>query len=312
MKRRAWLPVVGLALAAVFQATGLVLAQGETVSAEDFLARLRRAESLAELDGAAPSPARMEQVRDALGLPLDVDLGGWGLQVERDPVLQELSGETAEDFERAANRLRVLEGALEDAGQRQVPTADEVADALRGAYRSIAPTAPNPLDAILRGAADLIRALLDRLVSLLGGAGSGLAWIALAVVGAAAVVLLLRNFRLLPERILPDADGRRGGPERTDWATRADEAIRAGDLTEAVRALYLSLVVNLARAGLVADAPALTAGETRAAVARRRPALLPAVVRATDAYERVVYGGDTADERDLGHLREAAGLTRTT
>jgi hypothetical protein len=77
-----------------------------------------------------------------------------------------------------------------------------------------------------------------------------------------------------------------------------------------VRAFYVALLVALAARGVVADAPALTAGEARVAVRRVRPELFPTIAQATDTYERVVYGGDTPDAGDIQHLRDATTRVR--
>ena len=136
-----------------------------------------------------------------------------------------------------------------------------------------------------------------------------LAWVALILIGAIVVVYLFRA-RLVPDRVSSAGRADRGGSGPVDWAARAEEALRAGDLHEAVRTMYLALLATLAGRGIVADAPALTAGEARFAVQRRRPALFPAIARATDAYERVIYGGAVPDERDVEHLRDAAAEAR--
>ena len=120
---------------------------------------------------------------------------------------------------------------------------------------------------------------------------------------------LLRS-RLVPDRAASSGAQGRRHDRSVDWAARADEALRAGDLHEAVRASYLALLAVLAGRGIVANAPALTAGEARFAVRRARPGLFPAIARATESYERVIYGGETPDRADVDHLREATAEAR--
>ena len=273
-------------------------------------ARLDRALALADESAADPSTDRMEQIRDTVGLPAEVVVGEWTVLVPRDPILEALSGRSAGDFERAANRLRASQRAVADAQARAVPGREAVAEALDRAYRGVLQSSPSLVDRILRSAAELIAAVVYRLATAVGSV-SILAWgVLLALV--VAVLFLLRRARLVPDRLRPLPDGRRASAERVDWARRADDALRAGDLREAVRARYLSLVATLAGRGLLADAPALTAGEARAAVRRARPTIYPDIARATETYERVVYGGASPDEHAVQELREAEARARTT
>ncbi len=201
-----------------------------------------------------------------------------------------------------------LERSFADAVSAQPVDSARVAAALDEAYRGVVPPRPDLLSEILRVIGEVIEAILQRFGDVLANAGNALAWIVLIAIAAIAVLLLFRA-RLVPDRVSPAARSLRAS-ESVDWAARAEEALRAGDLHEAVRALYLALLVVLAGRGIVAEAPALTAGEARFAVQRRRPALFPAIARATESYERVVYGGAAPDERDVEHLRDAAAQAR--
>ena len=274
------------------------------VTAEEFASRLRRAGDVAELGKADPSPFRMVEMREALGLPADVDAGEWVLVVPRDPFLESLSGERAEDFEMAGSHLQGLQQALDDALGRHVPGDSQVTDALDRAYGGLVQDQPSIVDGVLRAIGDAIGAVIYRLVHFTGPT-TILVWAMLLSLIAGAIILL-RGAQLVPESTRPTATGSRALADRVDWAARADEALRAGDVREAVRALYLALLAALARGGLLADAPALTAGEARSAVSRTAPAIYAAVARATDSYERVVYGGTRPTERDLEVLRDAA------
>jgi hypothetical protein len=156
---------------------------------------------------------------------------------------------------------------------------------------------------------DVIQAILQRLSNVLATAGSALVWIPLGAIVGLGAWFLLRS-QIVPDRVSREgAEGRRARSS-VDWAARADEALRAGDLHEAVRASYLALLAALAGRGIVANAPALTAGEARFAVRRVRPGLFPKVTQATDSYERVIYGGAIPDRRDVEQLREATAEAR--
>ena len=213
-------------------------------------------------------------------------------------------------FERAADRLAALGDALEEAVTRARPDPADVARALDGAYRGIAQPRPDLAGLVLQWVGEAIGWILQRISRALGAASTPVAWLVVLLAVVAVAVLVWRRGRLVPDRVLSSDAGTRRGTGPVDWSRLADEAIRAGDLREAVRALYLALLASLAGRGLLADAPTLTAGEARSAVSRARPALFPAVARATESYERVMYGGAPPDQGDLDHLRQAAALAR--
>jgi hypothetical protein len=284
---------------------------GQTqVSPQEFLDRLDRATELARLDtNTDPSPRRIADLRAALGLPVEIVIGEWSGAIRRDPILEGLSGEGADDFVRAGQRLAAIGRSLNDALSHEPRPSASIAEALAGAYRGVVPPRPDPFPTVMQYFDDVFQAVVQRLGNLLANAGNALAWIALVAIVVFAGWFLLRS-HLVPDRVSrAGAEGRRAGIS-VDWAARADEALRAGDLHEAVRASYLALLAVLAGRGIVANAPTLTAGEARFAVRRARPALLPAVARATDSYERVVYGGATPDRGDVEQLREAAAEAR--
>lgn len=310
MTARAWTVVPIVALLAALMAAGMATAQ-QQVDAGEFAARLEAARGLAQRAVDDPSPERMAAVRDELGLPLHVAVGEWSVEIASDP-LAGLSGTTSRDFERAVGRLAALVASVDEALASDVPAPERVATALDGAYRGIVEPRPNPAEAVLQLLGEGLGWILSRISEALGAAGSPIAWLVVVLVLGAVAVLIWRRATLVPDRVLP-SDGREGRPMTSvDWNRRADEAIRAGDLREAVRALYLALLVSLAGRGLLVDAPALTAGEAVSAVSRSRPALLPAIARATASYERVVYGGAVPEPHDLDDLRLAATMARGT
>jgi hypothetical protein len=251
----------------------------------------------------------MDELRGALGLPAEIVIGDRSVFLPADPFLGRLSGESTVDFSRARVHLEGARRALDEALARDAPGAGEVQGALDRAYRGVVQISPSLLDRISRVLSELIAWVMHVLGNFVG-ASSVLAWAVLLGLVAAGL-LLLRRARLVPERILSGRGADRGPETKVDWRQRAQEALRAGDLREAIRALYLALITTLAGRGLLADAPALTAGEARAAVRRTRPTLYALVARATDSYERVLYGGVDPQESDIQALLEAEAGARS-
>ena len=91
-----------------------------------------------------------------------------------------------------------------------------------------------------------------------------------------------------------------------EWDAEAERCERAGDHRGAVRARFRALTTALARRDLVADTPGRTAGELRADVAERAPALTPAFGAVADLFERVWFGGGTVDAEQSTAARELA------
>ncbi len=249
----------------------------------------------------------MLRVRRALGLPVVVELQGWTVSVAPDPVLERLEGNAAGDFQQAVARLRALRRAVDAALAADPVDPDRVEVALDAAYSSAIQVRPGLVERIRRAISELTQGLAFRLLTFVG-TSTVLAWAVLIALGVGAF-WLLRRLRLVPERQLPRTHVSTPA-ELVDWRRRAEEAIRAGDLNEAIRALYRSLLATLSRRGLLVEAPGLTAGECRAAVRAARPALFAAVSRATDSFERVAYGGVTPGPNDVEVLQEAEALAR--
>jgi hypothetical protein len=278
------------------------------ISPEELLDRLDAAAELAEAGAADPSPARMREVEGVLGLPTVVRIGGVDVAVPADPVVMSLSGSSAEDFHRAADRLAALQGSLERATSAAPTDQDEIELALTDAYRGVLQVDPGLVERIRRWIGELIQNLLSRLFSF-QGAGSLVAWIVLASLAFLAV-WLVRRLRLVPETAMEAASGG-AGVARVDWIARAEDAFRAGDLHAAVHAFYRGLVTALSGRGLLIDAPGLTAGECRSTVRALRPDLFDAVADATGTFEEVAYGGAVPEADDVDRLRRAVTLARS-
>jgi hypothetical protein len=159
---------------------------------------------------------------------------------------------------------------------------------------------------------DLVAALWDWLTSPVRSAVEGkLGWLDLAlaalavVVLAAGVVFLARTVRghLMREASAESyAVARRR--ERSDrlW-TEADALARAGQLDQAVRALYLAALYALEERHVLPVRDAWTNREHAERLARARPGAGAAFASVVQRYDRMRYGGGTVDEGAFGELR---------
>src|SRR5205085_1772886 len=102
------------------------------IDGNDFVARLDSARRLAEAGAAQPAPPKMQAVREALGLPLDVDLAGGTVHVPADGLLDGLRGTTTEDFRNADDHLAAMEDDARAAVRAKAPDAPRMAAALQG------------------------------------------------------------------------------------------------------------------------------------------------------------------------------------
>ncbi len=290
---------------------GSTSAEGQppSVTVEEFSLRLEGAIELAQLGSSAPSPSRMRQMYRTLELPTAVRFFGRTVLLPHDPFLRGLSGNDAHDFDRAGAHLRWLRAQIHIAENRGAADSHAVEGALDRAYRQVIQIRPNLVERIRRAVRELIAAILYRVTHFVGPS-SLLAW-SLLLALAAAAALLLRRAKLFPETVIAGQSGQPSPEASVDWSRRAEEALRAGDLVQAVRALYMALLGTLSKRGIVAEAPALTAGECRTAVGRVRPGLYPLLARATQLYERVVYGNATPSEQDVETLLQAGAMART-
>jgi uncharacterized protein DUF4129 len=290
----------------------------ETVPMAGYLRRIDAARDQALEGRRSPSPDRMQQVRDRLGLPLAVAMAdGQRIELPADEVLEGLDGGRAADFDTAARHLAELSAAASRVPAVPALDRQRIPGALRSAYRGVAarPT-------ILQRLGAWVGFQLSRLWHFLtrGPVRPSVLWtlVRILAVGATVVLIvyvgvrLIRQIGLVPAK---DQGVRRGVANRVDWARAAEEALDRGEVREAVRALYRLLVEILTERALVPDLASLTPAECRIAVRKRsaqRPAsegpagdLLGAIDRATSAFERVVYGCGVASAADVEALRGA-------
>ena len=292
------------ALAAALLVPGMGFAAAR-ITAPEYLERLARARSLAEAAVADPSPVRMEEVRAALGLPLEMEFGGVTVAIPADPVLAALVGAFGREFTVAATHLSALESAARAAIDQTGTDPARIKDALRRAYVGINGD-PSLLERVRRS----LGAVLAEIVRSLGrfhGAGSAVAW-AIVVAAVIGLLLLIRRLAVVPERARrKDA----ATPVNVvDWEREEAEALARGDIAVAIRARYRLLVAALSARGVVIDAPSLTAGECRGAVRTSMPAVYPTVERATQLFELAAYAHAPLGRDDVEVVREAERSVR--
>ena len=278
-------------------------ARASTVTVDEFVERLERARALAARGALDPTPSAMNDVREAVGLPVGLTVPDGVIHIDADPFLESLTGRDAAEFRAAGEHLGTM---AQDARRSEiVRNVDRGAmgEALSRAYEGIA--RPGLVQRVVTYAKGMFLRILRAILEPLGtfrGFDSALAWAIVVGVGVLAILLLRRlGLRFVPERGTPEA----GGQQRIDWQALADDAQRRGDLREATRALYHALVAALAARRVLSDDASTTAGECRAAVARGLPDLYPAVVDATRGFERVAYGGANPLPADVEPLRRA-------
>lgn len=284
--RRALTALAALLVIVLFPANAVAVTPGDL---ED---RARSAADLARESVTAPSPARMDQVRELLGLPAQLTVEGRTVALPADPLLASLEGERASDFDIAARHLDSLADTLEEAAAGRPPDEASLRTALAEASEGLQ-VEEGFVDRLWRTVAAFLAQVLrggeDRV-------GPSAGWLLLLGLLVGAVFLARRlGIRTVPEAAAPAGPSL---PSGADWRRRAEEARARGDLAEAVVCLYRALVAGLALEGLVEDRPSLTAGEVRRAVGPARPDL----VEATARYERVRYGRAPATEDDVKML----------
>ena len=275
------------------------------IGGNDFVARLDNARRLAEAGAAQPAPPKMQAVREALDLPLDVDLAGGTVHVPTDSLLDGLRGTTTEDFRNADDHLAAMEDDARAAVSAKPPDPARLSAALREALRGIR-TEPSWFERVRHDLWVVIVSLWQRIARAVNRVPlpHGLLVIVAGGILALVVAVLLRRLGyIVPERRAPA--GAPGRQKKTDWDRLAREAIARGDLGEAVRARYGALLAVLAGRGIVPDTPSLTAGECRRAVAGGLPGAYPVVAKATTIFESVMYGRAEATAGDVATLAAA-------
>jgi hypothetical protein len=295
-------------------------AQGEALSAAAFVQRLEDARALAAEAEAAPSPARMEEVRSRLGLPVEVRLpDGRQVAVARDPVLDALEGTEAADFGAAAAHVSALSASVGRALAAPPLEPGAIEEALERAYRGVRtePSWPERVELWVQERIDRIVEWIRARIEADPRAWEVVQWV---VLGLGAVVVVAVTLRVARQVGLVPAGDRTltGEPvQPVDWARAAEEALARGEAREAVRALYRLVVEILTERELVPNLPSLTPAECRTAVRRQaarvpggNPGLMAAVDRATAAFEHVVYGRMPATPADVEALRAAERAAR--
>jgi hypothetical protein len=296
---------VTVLLAAMFMGAfaGMADAQ-QQVPLSEYISRLSATVGrLQAIPAGGASETTIAEALLPLGLPLQVEIPSVGSVT----VTQEtLIGDPATlSLETVTARMSGALASARDVETATPPDAAALASALDQAYLGQTPVGPSLAQRVLLDIAQALGWLFDHTVGAMAGSGIGavIAW--LLLVG----LLVLAGIFVRRVRGVTVSEGRLRLPatfvSEMDWRRAADAAIAAGDIAEAVRALYHLLLATLAARGVVHDAPSLTAGECRRAVRRQRPALAPAVDAATLSFERVVFGKVPAVHRDVEILQAA-------
>lgn len=279
------------------------------VTLDGYVDRLRAAlESLRAADeDPGTSTAR---ALASLGLPVTVRLPDGSSVLVTVETLLGTAAEGADSASAVTTRLRLALDAARDASTTPSPDRARIDEALSEAYGGTQPGSGSWVERVLSGLRQAIGWLLGHALEAIGrsGAGAALAWAVVLGLIVGALVLTQR----VRHGVVADARWVSGSAEAAlvDWRRIADEALAAGDLTTAVAGFYHVLLGTLEARGVVSDAPGLTAGECRGAVRRARPSLSPTVDRATNAFERVVYGKRPAVPEDVETLRAAERAVR--
>ena len=310
MKRAIAVPLLLIAIAVASLTGSVAQAQATTVPLETYIERLRIALTAIDAGDREPRAAIRTALSD-LDLPQQISLpDGSSVTVTTSAIIGGAGGPEATTLSWVRARLRVALESADAALATPVPDRSRIDAALADAYGGLQPTSPSLYQRLLTDVRQALGWLLDHTIGKVGRTPTGtvIAW-TVVLAFLAGVVLVLRRAR---HGVVPAARAPRDHRDlpTVDWRRLADEALAAGDLTDAVPALYHVLIGTLDSRGVVRDAPSLTAGECRAAVRRSRPGLTSSIDPATAVFERVVYGRAAADQDDIEILRTAEQAVR--
>ncbi len=132
-----------------------------------------------------------------------------------------------------------------------------------------------------------------------GGPGSGIAWVVVLVLGAAAIWLMVRALRAPGVRRPGAADGLEYGTETARdaraWLDEAGRLAGAGDHRGALRCRHQALVARLVADGVVPDVVGRTAGEHARSATEVLPSQADRLRRLTDRFDEVWYSDAAVD-----------------
>jgi hypothetical protein len=168
------------------------------------------------------------------------------------------------------------------------------------------PPTESPWEVFLGWVGDRIADLLGRL----GGSGGGavLAWVLLAGIVAAIVLVVLR---FGPGVRIERTDRPGAAPSMVElarspaeWRAEAARLEAAGRFREAMRCQHRALVADLVAAGAIPEIPGRTAREYVADVTMARPPSGPSMAAATDLFEAAWYGDAPTGPPELARFVE--------
>ncbi|MBD3293256.1 MAG: DUF4129 domain-containing protein [Armatimonadia bacterium] len=187
---------------------------------------------------------------------------------------------------------------------------DTLSDILSSGYQLA-----EPPEAVLR---DLLLRLLRGLRDFAGGVaeinplGGIPGWARPLLTGALIVILGLIVAHLIYSLrgLMRERSGKPGRPERKlerleprTVRARAEDAVRRGEYEEAVRLLYLAVLLRLDRIGLLTHDPARTNWENLDAFTRADAPARDAMRQLTGAVDACVYGGRSASQQTWERTR---------
>lgn len=179
--------------------------------------------------------------------------------------------------------------------------ADDILD--RSEFRR---AEPGFFDRALRWLGDGLATVLSGLF--VGGVGSALAWVILAVFVGIVVIVAVRFGRTL------QPDPTRAGPplqievrrSPIEWRHEAEQFEARGEWKSALRCRYRALVADLVARKVVRDLAGHTTGEYRADVSAALPSAAAEFAGATELFERAWYGDRPTGADENAQFRELA------
>ncbi|WP_165218708.1 DUF4129 domain-containing protein [Schaalia sp. ZJ1691] len=159
-----------------------------------------------------------------------------------------------------------------------------------------------------------IRVILQAIVDLLGGSGSGtrppIEYIILAVVALLLIIgvfltifVRLRHRRVTSSTVFDDED-----VSASLALKRLSAAKESGSWNDSFIWAFRLLVLTLAHMRILHDGPGLTAKEATEAAARRVPHLADRLRHQSEVFDAIRYGESTVSKRDVDDLETTATL----
>jgi hypothetical protein len=140
------------------------------------------------------------------------------------------------------------------------------------------------------------------------GAASIVTWLVLAA-GIAVIAFVGVRIARTTQRDPGVAVTRPGDDRRRsiDWSKEADRLEASGRWRDALRARYRAMVADLVERQVLRDIPGRTAGEHRAEITHRAPAVASEFAGASELFEEAWYGDAATGPDEVQRLRALSG-----